>query len=316
MIHDLPSLHYAYLDGLAGEDSPTPDEHRAFLRDVCRWRGVGDGLAEYLLHHGRLPDLGGWAIKYARQGWRVFPVCERGKEPHPAAGSWLRTATADEATIKAWWATHPTANVGLVCGGKLGVCLDVDRTEALDELPEKLPPTLCASTGSGGLHMFFAGAREYTNRTGGLPRGIDVRGDRGYIVAPPSVHPGGGIYHWLTRRRPVPMPGWLEELLAVEEVAPVPRTLPPVDRPDVVERARRYLRAMPGAVSGQGGHAQTFLAAQVLVRGFRLDEGVAYSLLCEWNRSCDPPWGEKALRHKVSSAAKSGSMAWGKMLED
>ena len=76
---------------------------------------------------------------------------------------------------------------------------------------------------------------------------------------------------------------------------------------DVISRAERYLKATPGAVSGQSGHGQTFLAAQHLVRGFGLSEDVALSLLLKWNQSCQPPWSEQELRHKLSEASTKGT---------
>lgn len=72
----------------------------------------------------------------------------------------------------------------------------------------------------------------------------------------------------------------------------------------VADRARKYLSKMPPAVSGQGGHDATFRAACVLVLGFGLSSGEALGLLSEWNQSCQPPWTEKELRHKVDDAAK------------
>lgn len=74
----------------------------------------------------------------------------------------------------------------------------------------------------------------------------------------------------------------------------------------VVERARRYIDKMPGAVSGSGGHNDTFKVACVLVLGFDLPKDEALSLLSEYNQRCQPPWGEKELRHKIESAAKQG----------
>lgn len=73
----------------------------------------------------------------------------------------------------------------------------------------------------------------------------------------------------------------------------------------VVERARKYLSRIPGAVSDNGGHNQTFHAACVLVKGFELSQDQAFDVLSEWNASCLPPWKEHELRHKIQSAAKS-----------
>lgn len=71
------------------------------------------------------------------------------------------------------------------------------------------------------------------------------------------------------------------------------------------ERARDYLARVPGAISGQAGHDATFHAACVLVNGFALSAGEALPLLMEWNASCQPPWSEAELRHKLASAEKA-----------
>jgi hypothetical protein len=61
---------------------------------------------------------------------------------------------------------------------------------------------------------------------------------------------------------------------------------------------------IPGAVSGCGGHKQTFLAAIAMVHGFGLDPEVALAILLErYNPRCEPPWTERELRHKVEDAA-------------
>jgi hypothetical protein len=73
----------------------------------------------------------------------------------------------------------------------------------------------------------------------------------------------------------------------------------------VLDRASRYVAKLPPAVSGEGGHDRTFHAACVLVHGFNLGEPEALAVLREWNASCNPPWSEAELRHKISSAAKA-----------
>lgn len=72
----------------------------------------------------------------------------------------------------------------------------------------------------------------------------------------------------------------------------------------VVDRARKYVATIPPAISGQGGHPQTFKVACVLVCGFALNESDALALLTEWNAGCQPPWSERELRHKIRSAMK------------
>jgi hypothetical protein len=74
----------------------------------------------------------------------------------------------------------------------------------------------------------------------------------------------------------------------------------------VLERAAAYLERMPPAIAGSGGHAATFNAAVVLVRGFAIPEQDALPLLMAWNQThCQPPWTESELRHKLRSAASS-----------
>lgn len=72
----------------------------------------------------------------------------------------------------------------------------------------------------------------------------------------------------------------------------------------VLERARKYVAKLPPAVSGQGGHDVTFKAACVLALGFGLPEPEAMQVLGEWNQTCQPPWSDKDLVHKVRDAAK------------
>lgn len=70
----------------------------------------------------------------------------------------------------------------------------------------------------------------------------------------------------------------------------------------VTDRARQYVAKIPPSVSGHGGHDQTFQVALALVHGFCLTEAAAWTILCEYNNRCEPPWSERELRHKIASA--------------
>jgi hypothetical protein len=70
----------------------------------------------------------------------------------------------------------------------------------------------------------------------------------------------------------------------------------------IIERARCYVQKCDRAISGQGGHDQTFHVACQLVHGFDLPDGDALTVLREWNASCVPPWSEAELVHKIKSA--------------
>src|SRR5688572_24572842 len=70
----------------------------------------------------------------------------------------------------------------------------------------------------------------------------------------------------------------------------------------VLDRARAYLAAMPPAIAGHNGHGLTFAAACALVNGFALEPETALALLREYSSRCVPPWAERELLHKISSA--------------
>jgi len=83
--------------------------------------------------------------------------------------------------------------------------------------------------------------------------------------------------------------------------------------PSQMEMARKYVLGCPPAISGQGGHKTAFRVAVALVRRFELNEADALALMLTWNRTCQPPWDESDLRHKITSAlhspVKTGSVS-------
>jgi hypothetical protein len=81
-----------------------------------------------------------------------------------------------------------------------------------------------------------------------------------------------------------------------------------------VERARRYLAALPPAVAGSHGDLHTFRVCCRLVRGFALDDAEALALLQEWNARCLPPWTDRDLEQKIASARRYGREPIGGLL--
>jgi hypothetical protein len=165
------------------------------------------------------PELA--ALQYLRFGWSVIPMRQRGKRP---AISWLtfQTTLADEEEVRGWFRRWPEANLGVVTGAISGlVVLDVDprhggdqSLRALEREHGALPKTLEAISGGGGRHVYFAHpGGDVRNRVGIAP-GIDLRGDAGCIVVPPSIHPSGRRYRWKAGRGPgqlimASIPRWL-----------------------------------------------------------------------------------------------------------
>jgi Bifunctional DNA primase/polymerase, N-terminal/Primase C terminal 1 (PriCT-1) len=165
------------------------------------------------------------AIAYTTHGWPVFPCRPKDKAPLTPHG--LHSATIDNAQIMTWWQHWPDANIGIPTGSATFVVIDLDPrhgsavgVELLEAESCYLPETVESITGSGGRHLLYAPPGvPIRNNTGKLGPGIDVRGDGGYIIAPPSVHANGPRYEWEATSGPddIPMaqlPAWVVDRLA------------------------------------------------------------------------------------------------------
>ena len=111
----------------------------------------------------------------------------------------------------------------------------IDSLRALIARHGALPAGLRCRTGSGGWHLYFAHpGGTVRNSAGRLGPGLDVRGDGGYVVAPPSLHPSGTRYTFRDAETPVPaLPAWLERLVRPEP--PPPRENEPIRLSDAVD---------------------------------------------------------------------------------
>jgi hypothetical protein len=199
-----------------------------------------------------MSTLGKAAIAYAESGYRVFPLRPRKKEPLTAHG--VKDATTNLDQIRQWWTANPDANIGLATGSGV-MALDIDGPEgantlaALEQKHGTLPVTPVQFTGKGR-HYLFSVTVEVRNTSRRIGAGVDTRGDGGYIVVAPSIHPSGSSYAWDQERRPfkitlAPAPVWLLALLTpkISEMASVGF----VQRPDPEALSDNYVqRALDG----------------------------------------------------------------------
>jgi len=155
------------------------------------------------------------ALAWGKNGKPVFPCKPGGKEPLTKRGH--IDATTDPRKIHMWWKRWPNANIAVPTGGRSGVLVvDVDHPASLDALEAKhgqFPETRTHSTGSGGMHLIFAypEGSDIRNSAGKLGEGLDVRGEGGYIIVPPSrtTRP----YEVLDALPLADTPPWLRETL-------------------------------------------------------------------------------------------------------
>ncbi len=184
------------------------------------------------------------ALNYAKSGFLVFPLhavkdgkCTCAKADcsspakHPRTVHGLTQASNDLDYVKSLFGcfTYASANIGVRTGKESNlVVVDIDTAKGgrIEELygyvsQETLEKTLRVKTG-GGFHLYFAYPpdAEIRNSADNLGSKIDVRGNGGYVVAPPSMHISGKKYEFLNDNKLLPFPQAFVEKLKKDE----PRT--------------------------------------------------------------------------------------------
>lgn len=235
------------------------------------------------------------ANAYLQAGLSVIPIASRSKTP---LISWQqyqhRRAKAEE--INAWLSEWPNANVGIVTGLISGlVVIDLDTEEAKDKLKERVPgfdfTTVPRSRTGKGWQLFFKHPGvNVPNRTGVIP-GLDVRGDGGYVVAPPSIHPSGKHYRW-----EVPIKGELPKL--------PPELLKLISSPTNGENNYRERFNTEQALAGvpEGQRDETLFRLACKLRSADMPQDMAESLILEAAKNCQPPFLEREALEKVRNA--------------
>lgn len=215
------------------------------------------------------------ALRYAnRYGWRVFPL--NGKEPRIAGG--FRSATTDERTIRKWWKKWPDANIGIACDSEHGpIVIDLDEPKDEEfsgfkflktlELPREGLVTRSAISREGRLHLYFLPMRDGTQlkrmirpfEHKGHKVAIDILGDGGYVVAPPSVHPETGEpYRWDAKIDLAPFP---KRLFRFMEKRSIKKIAPPL--PSIIREGERdqLLTSLAGSMRRRGASSRAILEA-------------------------------------------------------
>lgn len=203
------------------------------------------------------------ALAYAQRGWAVFPLIA--KRPIPGSHG-HNDATTAPVQIKRWWREHPDANIGIACSseGNGPIVLDVDGPEG--ERAAKLlnlPATRTATSGRPHRkHYYFAPPEsgELIKRRLAIRPQLDLLGEGGYVVAPPSIHPATGEpYRWLEKVRMAPLPQDVEALLPTKTASPMRSKR----LPDVIKEGQRdeLLASLAGSMRRRNASEAAILAA-------------------------------------------------------
>jgi putative DNA primase/helicase len=256
------------------------------------------------------------ALAYAARGWPVFPChtptasggcscrkddCEDiGKHPRwsDTIKHGFKDATTDEATIRRWWGMWPAANIGIATGAAAGlVVLDEDSYKGgdqsrldLEHTYRPLPETVLSLTGGGGVQYFFEHPGiPVKNAVQTLGVGLDIRGDGGYVIAPPSLHKSGKRYCWEVVHEPdetplAPMPDWLLALC---------------------RETRRKAPLDAGATLPEGKRNDTLFRLGCAFRGLGCTEAVILAALRAMNvTQCQPRLDDEDVVRIAASCAK------------
>lgn len=257
------------------------------------------------------PDTLGIALDALGMGYVPIPVVEGTKVPAVKWKEWQTTLPPEE-LVREWFAVR--RNIALVTTGMVVFdCDDPAKAELVlaecGDTPDKV------KTPRGGLHLAYRKRKgvQLLNQVKIKGLDIDIRTDGGLRLIPNS-RTDHGTYEGLGRLLPVEeLPvakiGWTRQrkrASAVPEIVVSAETR--TDRQRMIIRARAWAACVEGAVSGLRGHDRTFRLCCRLTHFkencFGLSFEEAWPILLEWNQTCEPPWSERELIHKLQDAIK------------
>lgn len=228
------------------------------------------------------------ALIYRDLGWSIIPV---GVDKKPLL-RWeefqSRIASIDE--IQSWFNQWPDANIGIVTGPISNLTVvDIDPRHGGSNEQFKDSQTPCVHTGGEGWHYYFTSDLAIKNKAGILP-GIDVRGEGGYVIAPPSVHPTGKAYEWILSPQDISImkfPDWIFQVASKKQ------------------NTSDWQRVLWGVSEGERNTSATRVVGKLLSVFPPTDwEAVVIPLMRGWNNQNIPPLSELELQRIYESLAE------------
>lgn len=243
------------------------------------------------------------AVTYLSLGISVLPL--DGKRPAIASWKPLQHAAPSIDDVEGWQRRFASMNLGIVTGKVSGlVVIDADSQAAIDAVERDGAPITPTVQTARGRHYYFAHPGDLVRNGAGVLPGVDVRGDGGYVVAPPSIHHGTGmVYEWLPGLalgdvELAPLPDWFLHLTApapsstsTHEPLRVQPTQIATERLWALLEGSRTGRALPGQLVIASGNRNTTLTsiAGKLRRADYPDHDIANDLHRINELACTPP---------------------------
>lgn len=221
------------------------------------------------------------ALDYLARGWHPFPVAtfRADKKKRNPLIKWkpYQTKKPTEEEVREWWAEWPDAGIGLATGSIPNlVVVDLDERSGADMDLTRWPETYTVRS-PGGAHLYFTHpGKPVKNSAGKLGPGIDVRGDGGFIIAPPTVRGDGGSYLTAYDAPLAKYPGKpSSDDFNVDDIV---LTAVPSWFDELIEK---------GAPEGQRNDSLVKLAGSMAARSVPRERALAE--LMEWGDRCAPP---------------------------
>jgi hypothetical protein len=249
------------------------------------------------------------AKEYNNLGWKVFPLKSRSKEPFLKWREFEKKPPSDR-QLESWFKDRPF-NIGIITGKASEIIVvDFDSKNAIERYRHEISDpydTMHQYTGQG-LQAFYRHPNTEIPNRAKLFEATDIRGDGGYVVAPPSTHPSGKIYTW-GNLNPFDSPDDIQsipdELLVAlsqgnraSSESPLPKkSLSPTDRRTVNEIL------LEGSCQGTRNSDAATVAGKILAENN--DPEFALIQLRGWNTLNKPPLEDSELQKIITSIHKA-----------
>lgn len=247
-----------------------------------------------------MSDLLYFAEQYADYGLAVFPV-KKDKSPYVKNGFYQ--ATTDHKIIKEWWNKWPDAGIAMPTGQVNHGIFVVDQDEkngehGIEEFEQWVDDNLLyfddtwvAKTPSGGRHTYFKTNEKVNNPVGWLS-GVDVRGDGGYVLLPPSVGANGSSYEWVRGPNDQLWPNSIEENAYISDL---------VYEINNSKKNSTSFSAPETVITGHRNDTLYKLACSLQAKGLA-DAAIMAAVSAENQEKCQPPLEDDEIRKLVQSA--------------
>ncbi len=235
-------------------------------------------------------------MAYHRAGYWPIPIRHASKLPHIQWKEYQKQAPS-EVEVRHWWTKWPDAGIGLITGKESGLLVFDADTPAGETLIESLDLDPCpqATTGRGRHFYLLYPPDETIPNQSRASEGWDIKGDGGYVVAPPSIHPTGAQYEWFagTEQLPRPYPNRSALQRLSTPIESIKRTANPPST---------SMAANSRITEGQRNTTLASIAGALRHRG-KSEEEIGTALEVVNRERCHPPLDDK----EVAGIAKSYS---------